>query len=111
MAQTDPTKKKKAAASSSKTDPKKGKTTTRTSGTTTKTKTKKPAGGGYTSTVRKAVKVQKGVTDGKTGQSGSYMFYKDPSEKGFNAKKDREFVSRSGMRLAKNAGAIPSKKK
>lgn len=86
------------------TDPKK-KTTTRSSGTTTKTK-----GGGYSSSVKKVVKVQKGVIDGKSGKSGSYAFSKLPSEKGFNVKTDREFLTKSGMRLAKEAGATPSKK-
>lgn len=109
MAQTDPTKKKKATASSSKTSStKNGKTPTRTSGTTT---TKKSSGSsGTNSSVKKIVKVQKGVTDGKSGQSGSYVFYKNPTDKGFNVKKDREFVNKSGMRLAREAGATPSKK-
>jgi hypothetical protein len=110
MAQTDPTKKKKATASSSKTDPKtdpkKGK---RTSGTTTTAK--KSTGQSYFSGIKKVVKVQDGVTEGKSGQSGSYLYYRKPSEKGFNVKTDREFVNSSGKRLAKNAGALPSKKK
>ena len=45
---------------------------------------------------KKIVKYQPGVTNDKMG-SGFYLYSKNPTEAGFDYKKDREFVKQSGM--------------
>ncbi len=43
------------------------------------------------------VKYQPGVTHGKTGESGFYIYSKDPSQGGFDVNRDREFIKQSNM--------------
>lgn len=46
---------------------------------------------------KKIVKYQPGVTWGKDGTSGFYLYSKLPTDKGFNVDRDREFVKNTAM--------------
>lgn len=48
------------------------------------------------------VHIQTGVTDGKTGKDGVYVYHKLPSDPTFDVKKDREMVYNDNLSLLRN---------
>lgn len=46
---------------------------------------------------KKIVKYQPGVTSGKNGEQGFYIYSKDPTLGGFNPERDREFIRQENM--------------
>lgn len=52
---------------------------------------------------QKIVSIEYGVTDGKTGKSAVYVYYKHKSEAGFYFKKHRKTVYTENLRMLKNS--------